>query len=379
MCILDEDDYVDVTERNYRKFVKAASLGTPRMKIKVMDGTSPAVHVKLQSQTRTEVTENVSAKKELVYETKLNYMSPSELDIKEKETEHREKLNTLEALNIKYQELSKDMNTHVWRDRSKRICHNCHARKGHDRKRCFDQECTDVRVCGEVDLHPESKKELSLLGAKKQKLEGELNALSSELEAKKKARDETYNTFEGKVQSWLIRSNPEKYLIAATGQVRQVRVNADTAILKKVLECQVPDDIEKSSKFWPDIIENYECKYIRSTKRETLKTPIINPVRRELESRGLTWPAPVTLPSTPSAPHYLSPSPYSGFPQMAFGFPYNTPPFYMLNPGMTPTRPTATVTSSELEKTDVYPPLPCEPYLLDQPPLPQEEDVEVDK
>ena len=375
MCILDEDDYVDMTERNYRKFVKAALTGIPKMKIKVLDGTSPAV--KPQSTTRTyeRVTEDVAAKKELVYETQLNYMSPSELDIKEKETEHREKQNALETLKIKYQDLSKDMNTHVWRDRSKRICHNCHARKGHDRKKCLDQECTDVRICGEIDLHPENKKELSLLGAKRQKLEGELNVLSAELEAKKKARDETYNTFEGKVQSWLIRSNPDKYLIAATGQVRQVRVNADTAILKKILECQVPEDIEKSSKFWPDMIENYEQKYIKTTKKE-MPPRIINPVRRELENKGITWPASVTLPATTTTVNFMSPT---GFQQTLFGFPYYNSPFYM--PMMSPTRPTATVSSvAELESTtpeNIYPPLPCEPYLMPQepPPPPQEEDA----
>lgn len=66
----------------------------------------------------------------------------------------------------------------------------------------------------------------------------------------------------------------------------------------------MPEDIEKSSKFWPDMIENYEQKYIKTTKKE-MPTRIINPVRRELENKGITWPASVTLPATTTGVNFI--------------------------------------------------------------------------
>ena len=235
LCILDENEYVDMTERNFKKLIGKQST----MRLKVLDGSSPAPTTTVASTARSRE-EYPGARKELIYETKDAYMSPAELDIKSKELEVEEKSKVSESMEAKYQNLSKEMNTHVWRDKSKRVCHNCHQRTGHDRKKCLLPTCEDVRVCGEVDLHPESKKELSNIGIKRQRIQGELEALRAELDAKKKAYRETHNTFEGKVQPFLIRSNPDKYLIRATGQVRQVRVNADIqGQLLEGVECHI--------------------------------------------------------------------------------------------------------------------------------------------
>ena len=356
ICIYDEDEYVDLTDRNFRKFVKMALQGHPRMKLKILDGASPAV-TKPHSQPNRQ--SECPAKKELSWETDFKFMSPAELDIKEKESELNEKIRAVESLNSRYLELSSDMNTNVWRDKSKRICHNCHGRTGHDKKKCKDVKCTDVRICGEIDLHPDSKKELSVLSIKKQKLEGEINALTSELDAKRKANQETHNTFEGKIFSWLIRSNPEKYLIKTAGQVRQVRVNADTAILRKVFEGQVSDDLETSSQFWKDIIDTSDIKYRQSTEKPSFT--VSNPVRKELENKGVVWPTHVPTIGSPAGHQPQPPFPY--FPQMPYGAPgqairmpyygFVTPPVY--------SPPSATVTSGELETGQPFPPLPTEP------------------
>ena len=355
ICILDEEDYVDLTERNFRKFVKATLLGQPKMKLKILDGTSPAT----KPQPANKATE-CAAKKELSYmyskESEFRYMSPAELDIQEKEIEVKEKIKAVDGLNSRYHELSNDMNTNIWRDTSKRVCHNCHTRKGHDRKKCKDMKCADIRICGEIDLHPESKKELSVLSAKKQKLEGEVKALSAEIEAKRKAQNETFNTFEGKIQSHLIRSNPEKYLISATGQVR---VNADTAILKKVYDGQVPDNLESSSQFWQEIIDSHDRQF--HNPAEKAQFSVTNPVRRELENKGIVWPTNAPVMSPPGS-RTLQPNPF--LPQMTFGMPVQAVgmPFYggfMSPPRYTP--PSSTVTSVESEATKMFPPLPDEP------------------
>ena len=360
ICIFDEDEYVDLTERNFRKFVKNALQGEPRMKLKILDGASPAIKPQIPSNRSVEP----AAKKELSYsihETDFKFKSPAELDIEAKEAEVNEKIKAVESMNSRYHELSNDMNTNVWRDRSKRICHNCHKRTGHDKKTCKDGKCTDVRVCGELDLHPDSKKELSVLFVKKQKLEGEINALTSELDAKRKAHQETHNTFEGKVYSWLIRSNPEKYLIKSTGQVRQVRVNADTAILKKIFEGQVPEDLETSSQFWKDIIETSDAKFRQSTERPSFM--VSNPVRKELENKGIVWPTYAPIIGSPPTGHQPQP-PYPYFPQIPYGVPGQAIGMPYYGGFVTPqvySPPSATVTSGELETEQPFPPLPIEP------------------
>ena len=217
----------------------------------------------------------------------------------------------------------------------------------------------DIRICGEIDLHPDSKKELSVLSVKKQKLEGEVKALSAEIEAKRKAHNETSNTFEGKIQSHLIRSNPEKYLISATGPVRQVRVNADTAILKKVFDGQVPDYLESSSQFWQEIIDSHDRQF--HNPAEKAQFSVTNPVRHELENKGIVWPTYAPVMSSPGS-RTLQPNPF--LPQMTFGMPVQAVgmPFYggFMSPPRYPP-PSSTVTSVESEATEIFPPLPDEP------------------
>ena len=111
ICLYDEDAYVDITERNFRKSVKNYLQRQPRMKLKIMDEASP--EIKPQSHR----TDESAAKKELLYiETVLKF--------KEKESKVKEKTKAVEPLNNRYITLSSDMNTNIWRDKSKRICHN---------------------------------------------------------------------------------------------------------------------------------------------------------------------------------------------------------------------------------------------------------------
>lgn len=346
-----------MTERNFTKLIGKQST----MRLKVVDGTSPAPAASAASTAiPREPSEHPGARKELVYESKDSYMSPAEMDIKSKELEVEEKVRVVEAMDKKYKELSKEMNTHVWRDKSKRVCHNCHQRLGHDRKKCLLPPCEDIRVCGEVELHPESKKELSTVGMKRQRIQGELEALRAELHAKKKAYGETHNTFEGKVQPYLIRSDPEKYLIRSTGQVRQVRVNADIAVLRTILDGKIPEDMVVSCKSWPGLIEAFEKKYHSS--KTSQRKPVANPVRQEMETRGIVWPNPTAFTG------------YPGNQQMSFGMPYfSAPGFYMYSPPPTGSVPTATITSADVAES--LPPLPQEPYPEEQqPPLPPESD-----
>jgi hypothetical protein len=392
ICFLDEENmYVDVTDKNFSKFVKSVMSRSSKITVNILDGTSPSVARQQQLDDNDTTSNSGFARKSLKYEQ--CYSSPAELDIKSKEGEVNEKTAELHSLSTRYDEIAREMNADVWRDKSKRACHNCHMRIGHDRKKCNMSACESVAICGEIDLHPDAKKHLAHVSQEKQKVAGELKAMANELDAKKKAHKETFRTFEGQTQSWLIRSNPDKYLIPATGQVRQVRVNADTAILRKHYNGVVPSAIETVSKTWPNIIENVE--------RKSALTPVrsvkgLNPVRTELESRGIVWPdtgkkgTETLYPSTPAqeseqvkmamSMSLLNTPPFVGTPNFGqFYYPFPMPSQqYPMSPllypgyqsfapiGATCRKTTATVTSDTSEVAS--PPLP--PIPRDESPKP---------
>jgi hypothetical protein len=278
LCFLDEEGtYVDVNDRNFSKFIKSIMSGSSKITVKMLDGTSPSMS--RHQQSTVDYGDNLTSRRSLTYS------SPAELDIQMKEDEVKVKRTEMNSMTSKYEEIAREMNADVWRDKSKRACHNCHMRVGHDRKKCNMDACENVAVCGEIDLHPEAKKQLTSLSQQKQKLSGEVQSLQNELDAKKGAHEQTFRTFEGQIQSHLIRSNPEKYLIPATGQVRQVRVNADIEILRKVYKGVMPKAADIESTRWPDMIAAYERKL-----HTTTKPGYCNPVRKELQQRGIIWP-----------------------------------------------------------------------------------------
>ena len=74
------------------------------------------------------------------------------------------------------------------------------------------QPCESAAMCGIVDRHHDEKKHLQELGKKKQRLEGELKAITSELKIKEKISKDHNQSFESKIHDILIKTNPNKYL-----------------------------------------------------------------------------------------------------------------------------------------------------------------------
>lgn len=142
--------------------------------------------------------------------------------------------------------------------------------------------CESAAVCGQLDKHPAEKKELQDLGKRKQKAEGELKAMRSELAVKETVSKDMSKSFEARIHDVLIRTNPNKYL-TANNKPKEGIILADSYILKRYYNSKVPDNVERESDIWQTVIKSHEDNF------QVNKMPK-NSVIRELENRGVNWP-----------------------------------------------------------------------------------------
>ena len=200
------------------------------------------------------------------------------------------------------------------------------------------QPCESAGMCGIVDRHPDEKKQLSELGKKKQKLDGEIKAITSDLKIKEKISKDHNQSFESKIHDILIKTNPQKYL-TVNRRPKEGIILADTYVIKKYYGGKNPtkDALENDSDIFQTIIESHESKIGTTTPK--------NSVMKQLEDQGIQWPRQAAASSV-----------------SAFGFPQN----YM-NWQMAPVLPPGYVGPI----ASPPPPYPMEPY---QPPLPQTAD-----
>lgn len=177
--------------------------------------------------------------------------------------------------------------------------------------RCPMPVCETAAVCGQLEKHPTEKRELQELGKKKQKAEGELKALKSELLAKEVVSNDMSKSFEARIHDTLVRTNPNKYL-TSNNKPKEGIILADSYILKKYYGGKIPDfdDIQHESEIWQTIIKSREESY-----QVGAKVPK-NSVIKELENRGVDWPC-----SNVSRPDIMQAANYN---QMNW---YASPPF----------------------------------------------------
>ena len=116
--------------------------------------------------------------------------------------------------------------------------------------------------------------------------EKELENLREEMTNKTKAVQETQTSFKYQVQSALINTNISKYTFQTpTGRaMRQTVVNNDIHILEKHFKGRVPTDMLNGSKYFQDIIDQFN----RGNRIVNKKT--LDPTKRNLEARGIVFP-----------------------------------------------------------------------------------------
>jgi hypothetical protein len=303
ICFKDQEGHwVDVDERNYTKFVKTGKL----INIRVVDGMSPC-HSKSvateqkhgQVASKRQLFDSASGEKTFIYQ------SPLEIDIELKQNELRAKEMEFEEYKRKYEQLDNEYNPKVPRATGK-LCHKCHTRDGHTRSRCKNEPCTNVVICGELDVHPESKKELVELASLKNKADGELKKFKSEVEVKQKIKNQMLMTFENKIHEQLIRTNPEKYLIGGVGQAKKRVLDADKAILRKYYNGKAPEHLDVASITWQALIDAEMEKWnVGQRKPQPPRNPVLEMMTAA--SAGVTTTSNTNVCTTRSIPQY-SPS-----------------------------------------------------------------------
>lgn len=94
--------------------------------------------------------------------------------------------------------------------------------------------------------------------------------LKDGLNAKRRVRDSLNSTFEAKIHTYLINSNPDKYLIDGS-RVRHVVLNADKAVLRKHYNGKVPHNLDIATETFQSIIDGHDSRFKVPNK------PKINP------------------------------------------------------------------------------------------------------
>ncbi|XP_045207107.1 uncharacterized protein LOC123559398 [Mercenaria mercenaria] len=286
VCFMDEEKtYIDLTAKNFHRFLRLATLcfqsDIPKINLKVLEGSSPMP--KPDSENKKSETSKPKRLFDSEEYVKTPYRSPIELELSLKRQLLSQKEKEFMLAQSKYDAVSNEYVVKGYQDTSKTVCTRCHLRLGHTRNRCHMDECTTARNCGNIDRHAAEKRELTELGKQKQKLEGELNALKSELQIKEALNNDVMTSFEAKIHDILIRTNPEKYL-SENRRPKEGVILADSYILKKFYGNSAVDKatMERDCDIFQTIIQSHEEKM--NVKRP--KNSVVN----ELERREISWP-----------------------------------------------------------------------------------------
>ena len=288
ICYKDlEDHWVDIDQRTYKHFI---NMGL-KINIRIHDAQSPASDKsyrdrpctstsKRQLEFSAQVVEPGPNPSDSATDAQLTYRSPMEIELSLKEDELNQKKSEIEEYKIRFENLDSMYNPKIPKG-TKKLCHNCHSRDGHSKARCPHPKCDSAAECGEIDVHPSQKRELSELASLKNKSDGDYLKLKHEFETKKKIYTDMTQTFEARIHTYLINSNPSKYLIGSVGPNYKKRVvDADKAILRKHYNGKVPSNLYLDSQSWQAIIDAYKEKFKLSseTPKET-RNPVLDRIR----------------------------------------------------------------------------------------------------
>ena len=297
ISFLDKDsDWVELTDTSFPKFVKSVRCDMsedPKLQIKVVDGASPAVIKPPGTQYRPGgiVPTASSSKRSLDgdFDTcakKKNkaYVSPIEMDINLKEDELAQKEYEYNEYSARYSSLEESFGLNIVVDKSIPVCGRCHLRvsKGHNKRNCQNRACDDIRQCGNLDFHADKKAELKEYEKLRDQAGACVKKINEELTAKRRVRESMTNTFESKIHTHLINSNPDKYLIDGV-RVRNIAVNADKAVLRKHYNGRVPLDLDVAAATFQTVIDSFENRH---KKAEKPKTQHINPTLELLKNNS---------------------------------------------------------------------------------------------
>ena len=294
----DQGDWIDVNDKTFHKLIRAAhqdskSGPNPRVNVKVFEGSPFVGNIKNvtesishdpHSSVRRELAQDYQSTRTSSSSSKKVYLSPIQLDIRAKEEEYIQQKYEYDELCAKVQSLQDTFCVNVTENKTIPVCGNCHLRvsRGHNKRNCKSNTCEDIRTCGNIAAHESAKTELKELVSARDKAEGLMKKIKSELDAKIKMEQNVNQTFEAQIKPHLINSNPDKYLFDGFKERSRVLM-ADMAILRKHYKGEMPNNAEMESKKWENIIKTFEerkiPKSVKNPVQELLKHNSIYDVR----------------------------------------------------------------------------------------------------
>ena len=300
-----------------------------RIKVKIVEGCSPAPTPTSDSTKSWQRTTGVSpppAKhpKHLSFEHVeddsyagiTDYKSPIELDIDRKKSQISCTEEQLEYYDTEYDKLVSRY-TISRSTKQEKQCGKCHLFQGHRKNNYSNDCCVSAIMCGDVSKHLEKNTELRDLVEKKQKLSTELRKERSEFELKMKCSDKINSSFGKRMESHLISSNRNRYLVQTAFGIkpRQALLNEHVSILERHYKGIFPSDIEFEKSRFASIIERGYAPLPRRPENSVHDLLTTNPgygVNFPSQAQGptSTFPNPEpTLPPPPPPPPPLPPLP----------------------------------------------------------------------
>ncbi len=214
---------------------------------------------------------------------KFHYSPPIDKTIESIETKVEQKQYALDLATAAFESFNELVHPQLDEDQTKQLCGNCHLREGHNKSKCPSkpQKCESAKYCGQLQHHPSETHELSKLKQTKISKEKELLAAKEELKQTLLQAESYKNSFARQVRAMLINSNKQKYCDIHNNNVHIIwrLVNKDITILEKHYKGTAPSEQEVYN--FKRIIENAEE---RGSKRP------IDPVRKHMAEKGITFP-----------------------------------------------------------------------------------------
>ena len=255
------------------------------IKLQVFEGLSPAIE-------KQNITPNRKLKPKKLLSTPKHhkkiqeYTYKSPLDNMLDEIRQKTVTKELEVAekNKQYMEFKTQYESNRTEDTSINLCHKCHTRAGHNQNKCpSSRKCPSALICKRINMHDQESKIERELCKKLKIAKGELANLKAEEEKAEQRMKSVLRDFDHKVHTRLVRSDPDKYLIAVNNEAPFENwevINCDMAILRDYYKSKTPPPGDDDK--FQDIINNELKK-----KEPVLKKDAI---RQRLEENNIKFP-----------------------------------------------------------------------------------------
>ena len=173
------------------------------------------------------------------------------------------------------------------------VCHNCHMRLRHTSRNCTFERCETIYSCGQEKLHPAEFAELRQIRQSINKLEKEIQQLSSDMENRAAAVSKVKNSVTKRIESELLEEDDESYTDNGfrNWQLLRKHVYAIQEYSKKYLNGKIPPKHQLKNVLSLALDENAKLTNKTLLQAKSRRRHRENTFREELEGKGIIFPS----------------------------------------------------------------------------------------